>query len=152
MIDQISEWLDQGVELLNKINSLPALGIVIASSWMLGFALKRSKRIHNSAIPMVIIFWGAAINPFLSDFQNSTWPFRIWLARNIVVGAIVSLLGWVSHRIIWKCAIAPKLQVWFPTVAKALDNSNDTDRFRKEDVQPVEPIKPIEPTETPKTQ
>ena len=130
-MNQINEWLSDAVDILNKLNGAPSILLVAILCLMLGYILVYSRSFPNRAVPLVVIFAGAAIMPLMSDFKNSPYGLRVWLLRNIVVGAIIGALTWVLHSM---------LLIRIPWLKAALESNNS-------DLKEPEP-KPETPKQT----
>lgn len=62
----------------------------------LGYALKVIPCIDNKWIPTAVIVAGVIFFPLLSERGETI--YRIWIAKNIVLGFIVACLTWLLHN------------------------------------------------------
>ena len=98
MIEAFNEFLTQLVEVLAKLNGLPGFALVFLLCLGFGFLLKTISRFPNEAIPLAVVLMGAIFNTLLADPKADTLPFRLWLFKNVVVGALVGLAAWGVHH------------------------------------------------------
>jgi hypothetical protein len=116
----IGEKLDQVVDLLDRLNGLPAIALVLISCLALGYVLRLVRRFPNDAIPLAVILWGMAAMPLLSDFRTSgIQSLRIWLVRNVVLGLVVGFAAWAIHNRLLS-AVEDWLATRFPIVKAIL--------------------------------
>ena len=101
-MQNIDEWINQVVDLLNKLYGLPGIALVALMCLLGGYALRLCKCFPNNGIPLVVVIFGAAILPLISDFRSSPLPLRVWLVRNILVGALIGLCTWLFHNSVIK--------------------------------------------------
>lgn len=127
-MDTINDYLDQGTQLLGKLNGLPGYMLVLLSCFAVGFIIKRwAKRIPNESIPTVVALWGAVFNSVIADPCADTVPFRIWLVKNALVGFIIGVIAFSSHRYVWK----PLLRKLAKRFAIELDDDSNPAAFSK---------------------
>ncbi len=92
--------MNDGLQYLDKLQGLPALALVFLSCIVMGYVwrLIRLKWFSNDAIPLFVILWGAIANAVMADPRAANMPARIWLMRNVLIGAIVGFLAWMLHN------------------------------------------------------
>jgi len=99
--------LDKIFEFLNSLGGMPKCGLVFVFCITLGFVLKRSPRVHNSSIPLIVTLAGALLLPMLSDWQMSTLhSVRVFILTQSLIGFIDGTLAWVTHRLVIKPLLA----------------------------------------------
>lgn len=98
IINQIDLWIGTLNGLLSKLWGLPYLSTVFILCFVVGLFLRNSQRFPNDAIPFVVIVCGGVFAPLLADPRADTLPLRIWVAKNVVLGVIIGIVTWVSHR------------------------------------------------------
>lgn len=113
-MNEIESMLDALANLLNRVNGLPAAGIVLLSCWVVGYALRFWKKFPNEGIPVAVILWGGAFNPLLADL-NSQMGWRIWFVKNLLVGLVIGFLAWLVHNL-----VLAKLEDWLTSKVPAL--------------------------------
>lgn len=96
-MDTIESYIDQAVDILQKIAGLPAIALVAISCLVVGYVLRFFKRFPNDAIPVVVVIWGAVWYTCVAD-ANNTIPLRVWLFRNVAIGLIIGCGTWLLHR------------------------------------------------------
>lgn len=101
-IHRVNEWINELVEFLNHLYGLPGIALVALMCLLGGYFLKSQHWFPNQGIPTALVILGAALLPLISDFRDSPLPLRVWLVRNLVVGALVGLGTWAFHRLILK--------------------------------------------------
>lgn len=114
--------IEEVVEMLNKLQGAPAIVLVALACLCAGWVLRLMKAFPNGGIPLAIILLGAILNPLLSDCRSSALPLRIWLVRSIVVGAIIGVATWVTHKL-----IISRLESKIPWLGAALADSEKTE-------------------------
>ena len=119
-MQNVNEWLNQLVEFLNQLYGLPGIALVALLCLAGGYALRLCKCFPNEAIPLVLVVLGAALLPLISDFRESALPLRIWLVRNVIVGALIGLSTWLFHKVILK-----RVEEKFPWIKAVLDGPSD---------------------------
>lgn len=101
-MESIVNQIDYGIGTLNamlsKLWGLPYLTTVAILCFVVGLFLRHHKTFPNAAVPLVVIVCGAVFAPLLADPRADTLPLRIWVAKNVVVGIIIGIVTWVSHR------------------------------------------------------
>lgn len=98
----VADALDQFVKLLNTINGLPGYALVALTCIVAGYFLRLNKRFPNDAIPMSCVLLGMVLNPLISDPIAAGASLRVWIVRNVAIGAIVGAAAWIIHRTIIK--------------------------------------------------
>lgn len=97
-MDTIESYIDQAVDLLQKLNGLPAIALVAISCLVVGYVLRFIKKFPNDAIPVVVTIWGMWY-AVVAD-ANNTIPLRVWTVRNLLIGLVVGFLAWLFHNLI----------------------------------------------------
>lgn len=94
------DWLNGILSYLDKLEGLPAAALIFLACIALGYMLRFIKPFPNSAIPVVVILFGALSMLFLADARPTTMPARIWTVRNLLVGLIIGFAAWIAHKLI----------------------------------------------------
>lgn len=138
VIEKVNDAWNAVSRALSALDSAPAYMLVFLSCLAVGWVLKRwhiFKWFPNEGIPAVVMLWGALFNVLMADpFTPAMTPFRIWLAKNSIVGFIIGFISWLVHRYIWKPALR-KARTLFPSWFDA-DDDSDPVAFRKSDIKP----------------
>lgn len=95
-MNTIEGGIESMVQILQRLDGAPAIALIFVSCLVLGYVLKGVRQFPNSAIPTAVILWGAIVNPVIADAMNDT-PLRIWMIRNVLVGAITGFAAWMAH-------------------------------------------------------
>lgn len=106
------DQLENLLSFLDKIQGLPAVGLVLLVCIIICFVIERIPKIDNSAIPAVAVLAGAVLMLFLADPRPTTMSPRVWTARNLCVGLVIGAAAWLLHSYAWKY-IQSKLSVRF---------------------------------------
>lgn len=94
--------MDQILQLNDKLMGLPGGVLVFIVCIGTGYAVKLTERVHNSAIPIVVMLTGVILFALISPEKTDDAPIRIWLVKNICVGWIIGFAAWMSHKLILK--------------------------------------------------
>src|SRR5512138_1274530 len=121
-MDTIETYIDQAVDLLQKLEGAPAILLIALLCLSAGYALRFWKKFPNDAIPVVVMLLGATY-ALIADANNDT-PLRVWMVRNVVVGLIIGFLTWVAHKTVLK-KIELKVPILGPMLA-SLDAPDPT--------------------------
>lgn len=99
------------VDLLQKVDGLPACALTCLFCFIVGFVLKRVGSFPNTAIPAVVVLVGMVLYPLLADSKNPMFEDapRIWTARAIIIGGVYGFVTWLFHNQVVKR--------FFPTIA-----------------------------------
>lgn len=117
VINQVDSWLASLNSLLAKLWGLPYLSMVFILCFFVGLFLRYNKRFPNDAVPFIVIICGGVFAPLLADPRADTLPLRIWVAKNIVLGVVIGIVTWITHRyalkpiarkVSWLSWLAPK--------------------------------------------
>lgn len=96
------EWLDtyltEASDLLGKLYGIPGGVLVLISCLVIGYVLRVIRRFPNSAIPLVVILWGPVFNMLIADPKADTFPLRLWLVKNFLVGVVLGGVAWTIHN------------------------------------------------------
>lgn len=106
-MEQAEKTLDQIIQGLQKLEGLPAIGLVLLTCIVVGYVLRFVKAFPNNGIPVAVILWGGLLYPLLAD-DTVKLPLRIWLVRNVALGLITGFVAWIVHRFVLK-PFEPKL-------------------------------------------
>lgn len=117
IVNQIDLWLGTLNGLLSKLWGLPYLSTVFVLCFVVGVFLRNNRHFPNDAIPFIVIVCGGVFAPLLADPRADALPLRIWVAKNIVLGVIIGIVTWVSHKYALK-PIARKIP-WLSWLAPA---------------------------------
>jgi hypothetical protein len=134
------DYFNQFLDWLLKLQTLPAVILVFLSCIVFGYAWRfiRFKWFPNDAIPVAVILWGSLAMCLAADPASSGMRMRIWIIRNVMIGAIVGFLAWVTHAALLK-KLEQKLLTMFPgfnTAFFAKEPGNDVAQQSKENDTP----------------
>lgn len=90
--------ISQLFKILNSVYGLPAAAMVGISCIVLGYVLRIIQAFPNKAIPVACILWSMVATPLIADPPPAGTVLRVWLVRNILSGAIVGALAWLTHN------------------------------------------------------
>lgn len=95
----MEQQLDNLLSHLNKLEGMSAAGLVFLSCLVVGYAWRfiKLKWFANDAIPVVVIVWGAFAMSMIADARASAMPFRVWMLRNVLIGAVIGFSVWLVH-------------------------------------------------------
>lgn len=93
----LNEAIEAFIGILNKLDSIPATGIILLVCLFAGWFLKGWPWFPNNAIPVVVILIGTLGNTLLFDFRGSTLPLRICIIKAAGWGFILGVLAWQAH-------------------------------------------------------
>lgn len=113
--------LEDFLSVLDKVQGLPAVGLVFLSCIVLGYIwrLLKWKWFPNEVIPLVVVNWGAFCMSMLADPRVPTMPPRVWFFRNVVVGAIIGFGAWLVHATLIK-----RIEKWILGKAPSLGDTS----------------------------
>jgi hypothetical protein len=94
--------MDQLLQLNDKLMGLPAGVLVFGACIALGYAIKMTERIHNTAIPLVVMLAGVVLFALMAPTKLETEVLRIWLVKNVCVGWIIGFGAWMAHKLVLK--------------------------------------------------
>jgi hypothetical protein len=97
LYDVDNSFSDSFIQLLNSLYGLPSSLLVGITCIIFGYALRLAKNFPNNGIPLACILWGMTFTPLISDIPAHT-SFRVWLGRNILLGAIIGAGAWLAHK------------------------------------------------------
>ena len=83
---------------LGKLYGLPGYALITVLCVVITVCLERWKRFPNDGILLCIVLLGAVMNSVIADPISDALPFRIWLFKNAIVGAICGFAAWFSRR------------------------------------------------------
>lgn len=126
----MTDYIDQIVSALNKLYGLPAVALVAFSCIVVGYIIRYVRSIDNSAIPVVVILWGALAMSLVADSRANNMSLRVWVVRNILVGLAIGFISWMAHRYVIK-----RFEDW---VTAKFPQSGGTQFFAKLD-KPTDP-------------
>lgn len=72
--------------------------IIIVSSLIVGYVLRKIRTFPNGGIPLTVILWGAVFNCLLSPEEPNGIGHRIWIGKNILFGLVWGFLAWMIHK------------------------------------------------------
>lgn len=95
-METLNEWLS----LLDKIQGLSAAALVFLSCIVMGYVWRfiHLKWMHNDSIPLFVILWGAFAFSMIADPVKDETPWRVWVLKNVICGAVIGLLAWILHN------------------------------------------------------
>lgn len=96
MVEILNKFLLDISNLLGSLYGLPGFVSVYVFCLGFGFALKRTHWFPNDAIPLIVILWGSVWNALIADSRGEL-PIRVWIVKNIVFGAVIGFLAWLTH-------------------------------------------------------
>ncbi len=118
----MNEYLDAINLVLKSFQSVPTYA-VFCSCIVVGYVFRSIKTFPNSAIPAIVVCWGALANTIMSNEHghNLTLNQEKFLAG--MIGMIAGLAAWLVHKKLLK-----KLETKIPFLGGLLDtgNSNPT--------------------------
>ena len=97
---QTPSVVDSTLGVLDTLYGLPGNALVALTCIVLGYVLRLVRKFPNEGIPLACILWGMVCNPLVADPASAGQSIRIWIVRNILVGAIVGAVSWLSHKLI----------------------------------------------------
>jgi hypothetical protein len=127
-IDWVDTILQQAVALLGKLYGLPGGLLVLVSCLTVGYALRMWKWFPNQGIPVVVVLWGPVFNMLIADPLADTFPIRIWLVKNFLVGVVIGGAAWLIHNKVLK-----RLEDKLPFLKGWLVPADDTGIYNKRD-------------------
>ena len=134
------DTINTALQYLDKIQGLSAVALVFLSCIVIGYVLRLIKSFPNEGIPVVVILWGALVMLFIADPRATTMPARVWTVRNILVGLIIGMAAWVSHKMVLS---------YLEDFLIAKFNLGNTTFFRKSDSDRQIPPTSAQSTKTP---
>ena len=107
--------IEEILSYLDKIQGMSAVGLVFLISLVIGYVwrLVPWKPFPNESIPVIVVFAGAFNMSLIADSRPGDVPFRVWFMRNVLVGAIIGFVAWLSHNFLIK-RLEDWLQAKFP--------------------------------------
>lgn len=89
---------------LDKLQALPSIALVFASCLVMGYVWRfiKLKWFPNDAIPAMVILWGAIAYCVVADPAADGIHLRVWLMRNLMIGACDGFFAWLTHFIVLK--------------------------------------------------
>ncbi len=97
-MNELNDAITKMVDILGRLNGLPGYALVFLLCLGMGFLLKTVTRFPNDAIPLAVVLMGAIFNSLIADTKADNIPFRLWIFKNAIVGAIVGLCAWGIHK------------------------------------------------------
>lgn len=107
-MDTLNNWLS----ILDKIQGLSGAALVFLSCIVMGYVWRfvHLKWFSNDSIPLFVILWGAFAFSMVADPAADQTPWRVWVLKNVIIGAIIGFLAWLVHNFAIK-----KLEDWIAT-------------------------------------
>jgi hypothetical protein len=127
-MESLDNLLSKSVDLLGKLYGLPGALLVLLTCLVVGYVLRVWKAFPNAAIPVVVVLWGPVFNMLIADPKADTFPLRIWLVKNFLVGIVLGGAAWLVHNKGLK-----RIETMIPFLKGWLVPDNDTGQFNKSD-------------------
>lgn len=119
------ETIDKALSYLDKLQGLPGVALVFLSAIVIGYAWRfiPAKWFPNQAIPVAVIVWGAFAMSLIADARASTMPLRVWILRNLIIGAVIGFAAWLTHNL-----ILSRIEDWLGSKSAAVDRLLNPDK------------------------
>lgn len=98
-METLETTLQKITDALQSLEGAPAISMVLIACLAFGYLLKVIPSFPNKAIPMAAILFGALLYPIIADANNEI-PLRVWLVRNTLIGLVIGVVAWTTHRLI----------------------------------------------------
>lgn len=97
-LEQINSIIDWVSKFGTHLMGLSGFTLTMCFCWMGGFFLKKTEWIPKNRIPTVLIFSGMFLGVMLADTMTPPMYFRLWLAKNAIVGGLAGGTAWFLHH------------------------------------------------------
>lgn len=118
--------LNSILSLFDKVQGLPAAGLLCLASIALGYALKFWPWFPNKMIPTAVILLPVILYPIVADPKVQNLPGRIWFVRNLSIGIIIGGGSWMLHFLVVR-------RIEKLIIAKFGNGNGDTTTITKEE-------------------
>lgn len=123
----MKEWIENIIGSLNQLEGISAVSLVFLSCIAVGYVVRSIKRIDNSSIPAIVTLWGVVFMGLVANSRATDMSLRVWLVRNVLVGAVVGVASVLMHKLVLK-----RVEDWI----SAKFNLGNTEFFKKSDSEP----------------
>lgn len=97
-MEKLNDSLNFISKLGDGLNGLSGFALTVLACLTVGFVVKKwFALVPNERIPTIVIFVGALLNVALAEARPETYPLRVWIVRNAIVGGLAGWLAWGIH-------------------------------------------------------
>lgn len=113
--------MDQILNFLHSLYGLPGYALAGIACLLVGYGCKISEWFPNRRIPLIMMPAGALFNWLLALPRVPEQPVRLYIAQNVIIGALIGALAWLVHDQLLK-----QIEEKIPFLGRLLSKANGT--------------------------